>query len=296
MPELQVQRNAKANDGKRAVTIVDAVLDVECFDHQYARNMLLDATVRHPMARSIRDAANLPGAALRIAEQDKARRYPPSSGRYVTCCAVETYGRASDTTVHVLSRFASLAKEQMSQRGLAPVSRLKSWKTKLSWMLAQHMGKSVKGDAVHRGVGSILIGDTREIDDITSGAKGRAQQAQLASTRFGTQDLAQQINQVIDLAAQAAVMPKGAASNDEDDDDDAQDPGREERVAGELAAGCSPPSQPQLGYDMLREALEQARRVRLGAMDILAQERLVQRPEASSSASSLCREPGRSGR
>ena len=76
----------------------------------------------------VRKASIASGAALQQAEEDKLRRYPPSGGRCVTTCAIETWGRPSAGLSAVLTDLELSARLRQNERGQTPGGRkAKAW-------------------------------------------------------------------------------------------------------------------------------------------------------------------------
>ena len=74
-----------------------AWLDIWAFGSIHIQDLLVDVTIRHPMADAYQPhAAEQPGYAAGIAEHQKPERYPEKDGRSVVPFAVETWGRLGE--------------------------------------------------------------------------------------------------------------------------------------------------------------------------------------------------------
>ena len=86
---------------------VAAVMDVVAY-LPTGEEFLLDASIRNPLAQKYSSRAFYkPGHAAVTGEADKARRYPPTKGKHVIPCVVESFGRLGpkflaflDTLIH----------------------------------------------------------------------------------------------------------------------------------------------------------------------------------------------------
>ena len=69
-----------------ALCVQEARLDVEMFLQPVTPDRLVDATVRHPTAKTYVNAgADVAGSADQRGVDDKARRYPPRGGNRLLC-------------------------------------------------------------------------------------------------------------------------------------------------------------------------------------------------------------------
>lgn len=70
-----------------------AIMDVMATHPFLAQELLIDVTVRHPMAVNRANVATEPGVAASVGEADKFRQYPPCSGKSVLPAAMAGLGR-----------------------------------------------------------------------------------------------------------------------------------------------------------------------------------------------------------
>ena len=148
VPELGFRRRRR--DGREVLE--EAVLDVELFGHPSAPDRLLDGTVRHPAAAHILEAASRqPGAAAEEGARCKEERYPPTAGKVVLPCAVETWGRIDVRLDGLLDELAVLAAHRQRERGLLPTRWRAKWRTQVSVQLALGVARALL-DAVPPGI------------------------------------------------------------------------------------------------------------------------------------------------
>ena len=82
--------------------------------------LLIDVTVRHPMASAYQsEASRTAGSTAAAAETQKLGRYPPRAGRSVTPFAVETWGRLGESAEELLQTLAAEAALHARRRGHA---------------------------------------------------------------------------------------------------------------------------------------------------------------------------------
>ena len=123
----------------------DAVLDVWSTGSYWIRDQLIDVTARHPCAVSYRSkAATTDGAAARIAEDDKQRRYPPSGGVAVTTFAAETFGRLGLEAEALLGELAAATARRNLARCMPPGRHLRRWRARISALIAKAVARAVR--------------------------------------------------------------------------------------------------------------------------------------------------------
>ena len=108
---------------------------------------LVDATVCHPpAARYLAAAARSAGAAAKVAEAKKAKRYPAARcrGAPVWPFAVETFGRLGATASDLLASLAAEASRVDCLFGAPPRARLRGWHARLSTALARALARTVR--------------------------------------------------------------------------------------------------------------------------------------------------------
>jgi len=140
VPEFGLKRRGRS--GRE--TFEEAILDVEFFGHPTAPDKLLDGTIRHPAASHILDKAAVEvGAAAGEGVRSKMERYPPSGGKIVVPCAVETWGFADERLDELLQELATLAAQRQRDRGMVPSRWRARWRTMISIFLAMDIGKAI---------------------------------------------------------------------------------------------------------------------------------------------------------
>ena len=109
--------------------VKEARIDVECFGHAYAPDLLLDGTIRHPAAKcSVVAASKTAGHAAEDGTIAKCKRYPPKLGKCVHGCSMETWGYFSACLDDVLVTFAGLGSRRQFDRGVQPTKWLQKWR------------------------------------------------------------------------------------------------------------------------------------------------------------------------
>jgi hypothetical protein len=96
----------------------EAWLDIWAFAGLRIQDLLVDVTVRHPMASAYQPAAaSQDNAAAEAAEAQKSDRYPPRGGRSIVPFAVETWGRLGPQAEQLLESLAAEASRHAVRRG-----------------------------------------------------------------------------------------------------------------------------------------------------------------------------------
>ena len=110
----------------------EAWLDVWALGVPELPDLLLDITVRNPVADRYRaGAARADGAAAAEAEEEKAKRYPAAGGRAVWPVAYEVFGRAGDQAEHLLGFLAAVARRRAYRRGRSAGQELQRWRARI---------------------------------------------------------------------------------------------------------------------------------------------------------------------
>ena len=112
----------------------DAVLDIWAFGTLDVSDLLIDVTLRHPMAATYQPVASRSvGHAASAGVQQKMQRYPAAGGRTVTPFAIETWGRLDAGAEVLLETWAAAATRREALRGRAspPGGCLKRWRAAL---------------------------------------------------------------------------------------------------------------------------------------------------------------------
>ena len=125
----------------------DAYLDVWAFGTPDVIDVLIDVTIRHPMAAAYQpSAARVQGHAAASGEREKKERYPAAGGRSMTPFAVETWGRLGDEAEELLQTLAAAATRRETRRGHVPIpgTILKRWRASLDATLQRGIARSVQ--------------------------------------------------------------------------------------------------------------------------------------------------------
>ena len=115
-------------------------LDIEGWGLLGQQRLLVDFTLRHPLAARYSATCD----PMQIAEEEKAKQYPPKQGLHVHAAALEVYGRHSDGLRALLEQFADFARQRERAMGMSPTRWLKRWRTQLSCIAAVMVGRSVQ--------------------------------------------------------------------------------------------------------------------------------------------------------
>ena len=114
-------------------------LDVEGWGLQGQGRLLIDFTLRHPLAYRYAKAEATP-----TAEGEKSRQYRPRQGLEVRGAALEVFGRHGDGLAHLLEQLADHARMREKAMGLPPTRWLKRWRTQLSCVAAVQVGRAIQ--------------------------------------------------------------------------------------------------------------------------------------------------------
>jgi hypothetical protein len=124
----------------------EAWLDIWAFAGLRIQDLLVDVTVRHPMASAYQPgAADADGVAAVAGEGDKTERYPSSGGRRVVPFAMETWGRLGPAAEALLESLAAEATRQSLRRGQATTASayLRRWRATLDAALQKAMAAAL---------------------------------------------------------------------------------------------------------------------------------------------------------
>ena len=106
------------------------------------RDLLVDVTIRHPIADRYQPmSAHRPGATAAAAEQEKRERYPTAGGRSVTPFALETWGRLGDDGENLLQFLAGAAAQHARWHGRAATasSFMRRWRASIDGALQRSL-------------------------------------------------------------------------------------------------------------------------------------------------------------
>ena len=123
----------------------EAFLDVWGWGSADIPDLLVDITLRHPMAaRCLPRAAEREGFACHLATQDKAEQYPSAGGRSVQTFAIETWGRLGPTGEAVLEVLAAAASTFDRRRGREARSKLSHWRARVDAVLQRGVARALE--------------------------------------------------------------------------------------------------------------------------------------------------------
>ena len=114
-------------------------LDIEGWGLHGQARLLIDFTLRHPMALRYTDMKSPTAAAA----NEKAAHYPARQGLHVQTAAMETYGAFGDDLTQLLETLADHARLRERSLGLAPSRWLRRWRSQLSSAAAGMVGRAV---------------------------------------------------------------------------------------------------------------------------------------------------------
>ena len=124
----------------------EAWLDIWAFGGLHIEDLLIDVTVRHPMASAYQPAAaSRAGAAAAAAEEMKLDRYPGNGGRCATPFAVETWGRLGLSAEQLMESLASEATRHSRRRGHDATAGgfLRKWRATLDVVLNKELASAL---------------------------------------------------------------------------------------------------------------------------------------------------------
>ena len=113
-------------------------LDIEGFGLLGQSRLLVDFTIRHPLA------ARYESSGTQIAEAEKQAHYPPKGGLRVHSATMETYGRHGDDLAQLLELLADSARQRELSQGGKPTRWLKKWRVQLSHVAAVYVGRAIQ--------------------------------------------------------------------------------------------------------------------------------------------------------
>ena len=122
----------------------EAWLDVWAFGGLRVRDLLVDVTVRHPVADRYQPAAaREAGATAADAAKEKLEKYPARAGRTVTPFALETWGRMDRTAEDLLQTLAAAATQQARWHGQAATASatLRRWRASIDACLQRGVAR-----------------------------------------------------------------------------------------------------------------------------------------------------------
>ena len=123
----------------------EAWLDVWAYGIPEISDLLLDITVRNPLAdKYCTAAAASAGATALVGQADKKTRYPTNGGRSVWPVVYEAYGRAGPDAEYLLQLLVASFRRRAHRRGRASGQELQRWRARLDATL-------------HRGVAAQLV-------------------------------------------------------------------------------------------------------------------------------------------
>ncbi len=120
-----------------------AIMDVVATHPYLPTEFLVDATVRHPMSTRVPNACSEPGAAAAMGEADKHDRYPPSRGRQVTPCAIESWGRIGPEFHCFLQHLHTMGRRRDRAHGVPLGNYLQRWQIMLSATLNRAIARAI---------------------------------------------------------------------------------------------------------------------------------------------------------
>ena len=115
-------------------------LDIEGWGLMGQERLLIDFTVRHPLASRYETTAS----ATATAADEKAGHYRQAQGLHVQTAALEVYGRHGAGLEKLLEYLADLARQRERAFGLAPTRWLKKWRCQLSSLTAHFVGRAIQ--------------------------------------------------------------------------------------------------------------------------------------------------------
>ena len=121
-------------------------MDLILWSASWPARILVDLTVRCPVAgRYLPAAASKPGTAIRMAIQEKSRRYQDD---VVTCIAIEPWGRMGPEVIALLESLEKrLSDHQCHLASTVRGSRVRRWLTALQVALARAVAQGLRSAA-----------------------------------------------------------------------------------------------------------------------------------------------------
>ena len=124
-------------------TCLSPKLDIEGWGVAWAERLLVDFTIRNPLAdRYATGEARSDAAAT--AEEEKEQRYPPRGGVRVRGAALELYGKHGEGMRALLAEFADRARERERASGVATTRWIRRWRVQLSAVTVRLVGRAIQ--------------------------------------------------------------------------------------------------------------------------------------------------------
>ena len=122
----------------------EAWLDLVAFGTSDIVDLIVDVTVRHPMAERYQpEASHSPSHTAKKAASEKRTIYPARGGRSVITAAAETWGRWGAEAEALLTDLASAAARRDRRSGRVPGPRLARWRAQLDGALHRAVATSL---------------------------------------------------------------------------------------------------------------------------------------------------------
>ena len=163
IPEWNARRPEESVRGRRTASHTsshqlpyeEAILDVVGWGALHSERLIVDVTIRHPLAKKyLLMSSRTDGFANGQAHDAKRLRYPDKAGLRVTIASVESFGRLGKDFCALLDELAWSAKARQYARGEPVTHWAKLWRGKLAIILARGVAKSIKdalqGDGAKR--------------------------------------------------------------------------------------------------------------------------------------------------
>ena len=144
LPEWSVRR-PRALDQLDQLPYEEAILDVVGWNAVHSERVIIDVTIRHPLAKKYMPMASVTDGFANVqASEDKKRRYPDRAGLRVTVASVESFGRLGDSFNALLNELSWSAKQCQWARGIPATEWSKKWRASISTILARGTAKAVR--------------------------------------------------------------------------------------------------------------------------------------------------------
>ena len=130
-------RASRTGDAERVFE--EAILDFVSFDPSSLRHLYLDCTVRNALGKLYLEAgsSDAPGVDMRLAVEQKAKRYPDMDGMHCCTAAIDQYGFLGSELHITLGELAAQATANDAAHARPPCDWLKKWLRQLSTAMAK---------------------------------------------------------------------------------------------------------------------------------------------------------------
>ena len=157
--EAMGRRHDPGSLGTNGQRYVEAKLDVVSFDPAMVQHYYIDTTVRNALCTRYLQAgsADNPGVAMRLASEEKSRRYPDKDGLHCTTASVEQHGLIGEEFLQLLELLAGQASANDASHARPACHWLRRWLRQISVSTALVQASAIVCAAGARGADGSVV-------------------------------------------------------------------------------------------------------------------------------------------